>query len=48
MVAVGLMYRKGYFRQRVDAGGWQHEYWVDTDPDATAGRARDGAPTATH
>ena len=32
MVAVGLMYRKGYFRQRIDAAGWQHEYWVDTDP----------------
>ncbi len=33
MVGVGLMYRKGYFRQRIDAGGWQHEYWVDTDPE---------------
>ena len=33
LVAVGLMYRKGYFRQRIDAGGWQHEYWVDTDPE---------------
>ena len=33
MVAVGLMYRNGYFRQRVDAHGWQHEYWVDTDPE---------------
>jgi glycogen phosphorylase len=33
MVAVGLMYRKGYFRQRIDAGGRQHEYWVDTDPE---------------
>jgi len=32
MVAVGLMYRKGYFRQRIDASGWQHEYWIDTDP----------------
>ena len=32
MVAVGLMYRKGYFRQRIDGGGWQHEYWIDTDP----------------
>ena len=32
MVAVGLMYCKGYFRQRIDARGWQHEYWVDTDP----------------
>ncbi|HEV3054488.1 MAG TPA: alpha-glucan family phosphorylase [Solirubrobacteraceae bacterium] len=33
MVAVGLMYGKGYFRQRVDASGWQHEYWVSTDPE---------------
>ena len=33
LVAVGLLYRNGYFRQRIDAGGWQHEYWVDTDPD---------------
>ncbi len=32
LIAVGLMYRKGYFRQRIDAGGWQHEYWIDTDP----------------
>jgi starch phosphorylase len=31
--AIGLMYRHGYFRQRTDAGGWQHEYWVDTDAD---------------
>ena len=33
LVAVGLMYRKGYFRQRIDGGGWQHEYWIDTDPE---------------
>ncbi len=33
MVAVGLMYRQGYFRQRIDASGWQHEYWIDTDPE---------------
>jgi starch phosphorylase len=32
MVAVGLMYQKGYFRQRIDASGWQHEYWVETNP----------------
>ena len=32
MVGVGLMYRHGYFRQRIDASGWQHEYWVETDP----------------
>jgi starch phosphorylase len=37
MVAVGLMYRKGYFRQRIDAGGWQHEYWVETDPERLPG-----------
>jgi len=33
MVAVGLMYHRGYFRQRLDASGWQHEYWSDSDPD---------------
>jgi starch phosphorylase len=32
-VGIGLMYRHGYFRQRIDASGWQHEYWVETDPD---------------
>ena len=26
------MYHQGYFRQRLDAGGWQHEYWVPTYP----------------
>ena len=26
------MYRKGYFRQRIDGGGWQRGYWIDTDP----------------
>ena len=47
LVAVGLMYRKGYFRQRVDAGGWQHEYWIDTDPErlpAALVTGPDGAP----
>lgn len=47
MVAVGLMYRQGYFRQRIDAGGWQHEYWVDTDPErlpAALVRGDDGEP----
>ena len=33
LVAVGLMYHQGYFRQRIDAGGWQHEYWLDSDPE---------------
>ena len=33
MVGVGLMYRRGYFRQRIDHSGWQQEYWVLTDPE---------------
>jgi starch phosphorylase len=33
MVGVGLLYRQGYFRQRIDVSGWQHEYWIDTDPE---------------
>jgi starch phosphorylase len=47
LVAVGLMYRHGYFRQRIDASGWQHEYWVETDPDrvpAALVRGDDGEP----
>ncbi len=37
MVAVGLMYRRGYFRQRIDAGGMQHEHWTMIDPDLVPG-----------
>src|SRR4051794_41758265 len=33
MVAIGLMYRRGYFRKRIDHTGWQQEYWVLTDPE---------------
>jgi glycogen phosphorylase len=33
MVAIGLLYRQGYFRQRIDTSGWQHEYWIDVDPE---------------
>ena len=29
MVGVGLAYRQGYFHQRIDNAGWQHEYWLD-------------------
>ena len=32
MVGVGLLYRTGYFHQRIDVTGFQHEYWIDTDP----------------
>jgi starch phosphorylase len=33
MVGVGLLYSKGTFHQRLDPTGWQHDYWVDTEPD---------------
>ena len=32
MVGIGLLYRRGYFRQRLDLAGRQHEYWVAIDP----------------
>ena len=31
MVGVGLLYREGYFHQRLDVTGWQHEWWTPTD-----------------
>lgn len=46
-VAIGLMYRQGYFRQQIDLAGWQREYYLDTDPDrlpAALVRDDDGAP----
>ena len=33
MVGVGLLYRTGYFHQRLDLSGLQHEYWIELDPD---------------
>jgi starch phosphorylase len=30
LVGIGLLYREGYFHQRLDAEGWQREYWVPT------------------
>lgn len=30
MLGVGLAYRQGYFEQRLDPSGWQHEYWIET------------------
>jgi starch phosphorylase len=46
-VAIGLLYRQGYFRQRIDLTGWQREYWLDTDPErlpAALIRSEDGEP----
>ena len=33
MVGNGLLYRTGYFHQRIDVSGMQHEYWLDADPE---------------
>jgi starch phosphorylase len=33
LVAVTLLYRKGYFRQEFDHAGWQHEYDIDWKPE---------------
>ena len=47
MVGVGLLYRQGYFVQRLDRSGYQHEYWLALDPDrvpAALVRNSDGMP----
>ena len=33
LVAVGLLYRQGYFRQTIDADGRQHAHYSDTEFD---------------
>ncbi|MGI8975049.1 MAG: alpha-glucan family phosphorylase [Gaiella sp.] len=33
LIGVGLLYRKGYFQQRVDRTGLQHEYWTQIVPE---------------
>ncbi|MGZ3478831.1 MAG: alpha-glucan family phosphorylase [Myxococcaceae bacterium] len=33
MVGVGLFYRRGFFHQRLDRSGWQHEWWATADPE---------------
>ncbi|NLF07515.1 MAG: glycosyltransferase family 1 protein, partial [Pirellulaceae bacterium] len=30
LVAVGLFYDQGYFKQQLDINGWQHEQYIDT------------------
>ena len=47
MVAVGLLYRRGYFRQQIDADGHQEHAQPDLDPASLPlrkARARDGSP----
>jgi starch phosphorylase len=31
VVGMGLAYSQGSFHQRLDADGWQHEYWIESD-----------------
>jgi starch phosphorylase len=31
LVGIGLYYDQGYFRQRLDGDGWQHEDYIDVD-----------------
>jgi len=47
LVGVGLFYRRGYFRQRLDTSGWQHEWWSTQRPEdlpATPVAGPAGAP----
>ena len=36
LVGVGLLYRQGYFRQELNADGWQQERYPELDPHAMA------------
>jgi starch phosphorylase len=51
MVGLGLLYRRGYFRQRLDRSGWQHEYWTVASPEELPVAAEvdaGGAPRLVH
>jgi starch phosphorylase len=46
MVGIGLLYRQGYFRQTINAAGWQQETYPANDPGAmpiTPARGSDNA-----
>ena len=48
IVAIGLFYRSGYFRQSLSRDGWQQERYPVTDPDGSPVsllREADGSPT---
>ena len=32
LIGIGLFYDRGYFRQRLDQSGWQHEDYIAADP----------------
>lgn len=33
LVGLGLFYPRGFFHQRLDRSGWQHEWWSCSDPE---------------
>src|SRR5262249_32988069 len=33
LIGIGLAYAQGYFRQSLDANGWQVEHYLNADPD---------------
>ena len=33
LIGIGLLYAEGYFRQSLDADGWQQETYLDNDPE---------------
>jgi len=33
LIGIGLLYDQGYFRQTLDANGWQNEIYLNADPD---------------
>jgi len=33
LIGIGLLYDQGYFRQTLDANGWQQEHYLNADPD---------------
>jgi len=49
LVGIGLFYGQGYFRQRLDLGGWQREEYMKTDVNQMAMEVaigKDGRPVA--
>ncbi|PYX48054.1 MAG: alpha-glucan phosphorylase [Acidobacteria bacterium] len=47
LVGIGLFYGQGYFRQRLDVGGWQREEYLKTDVNQMAMEVaigKDGSP----
>jgi starch phosphorylase len=51
LVGIGLFYDQGYFRQRLDIDGQQHEDYIDTDPKMLPmqlAKTPDGKPVTIH